>query len=199
MSKNELTATTITKYDVEAAIDEVENSDEESIFKYAFTILSDPKNVRLSIDGITRIQGDSIERDDILTKDENEVPKILTIIYQELFPTFFLLSKTLNVSCPPHNIGKMGETPSQEIPESEIEQVTNNEIVENITESDSESETKPESSTDEVESEIKPESSTDEVESEIKPESSTDEVESETKPESSTDEVELETPDSPQQ
>ncbi len=143
MSKNEPKATTITKYDVEAAIDEIQNTDEESVFKYDFTILSDPKNVRLSIDGIARIHGDSIERDDILTKDENEIPKILTTIYQELFPTFFLLSKTLNVSCPPHNIGKMGETPSQEIPESE---------------------TKPESSTDEVESETKPESSTDEVE-----------------------------------
>ncbi len=186
MSKNEPTATTITKYDVEAAIDEIENTDEQSVFKYAFTILSDPKNVRLSIDGITRIHGDSLERDDILTKDENEIPKILTVIYQELFPTFFLLSKTLNVSCPPHNIGKMGEMPSQEIPESEIEQGTNNEVIENVADSDSELETKPESSTDEVESETKPESST-------------DEVESETKPESSTDEVELETPDTPQQ
>ena len=171
MSKNDPKATTITKYDVEAAIDEIENTDEQSIFKYDFTILSDPKNVRLSIDGIARIHGDSIERDDILTKDENEIPKILTVIYQELFPTFFLLSKTLNVSCPPHNIGKMGETASQEIPESEIEQDTSNEIVENVAESDSET----------------------------KPESSTDEVELETKPESSTDEVELETPDTPKQ
>ncbi len=147
MSKNESTATTIAKYDVEAAIDEIENSDEQSAFKYDFTILSDPKNVRLSIDGIARIHGDSIERDEILTKDENEIPKILTTIYQELFPTFFLLSKTLNVSCPPHNIGKMGETPSQETPESEIEQDTDKEIVENI----SKSETKQESSTDEAE------------------------------------------------
>ncbi|MCH8086167.1 MAG: hypothetical protein IIC15_07115, partial [Thaumarchaeota archaeon] len=119
MSKNESNTATITKYDVEASIDEVENSEEQSVFKYVFTILSDPKNVILAIDGIARIHGDSIERDEILTKDENEVPKILTIIYQELFPTFFLLSKTLNVSCPPHNIGKMGEIPSQKTPESE--------------------------------------------------------------------------------
>ncbi len=151
MSKNESAVTTIAKYDVEAAIDEIENTDEQSVFKYDFTILSDPKNVRLSINGVARIQGDSIERDDILVKDENEVPKILTVIYQELFPTFFLLSKTLNVSCPPHNVGKMGETPSQNTPESEIEQETSNEVVENATESDSESETKQESSTDEVE------------------------------------------------
>jgi len=147
MSKNEPTAATIAKYDVEAAIDEIQNTDEESVFKYDFTILSDPKNVRLSIDGIARIHGDSIERDEILAKDENEIPKILTSIYQELFPTFFLLSKTLNVSCPPHNIGKMGETPTQETPESEIKKDRDNEIVENI----SESETKQESSTDEAE------------------------------------------------
>jgi len=119
MSKNDPKATTITKYDVEAAIDEIENTDEQSVFKYDFTILSDPKNVRLSIDGIARIHGDSIERDDILTKDENEVPKILTIIYQELFPTFFLLSKTLNVSCPPHQIGSMGERLEKDVEVSE--------------------------------------------------------------------------------
>ena len=29
-------------------------------------------------------------------------------IYQELFPTFFLLSKSLDVSCPPHQIGGIG-------------------------------------------------------------------------------------------
>ena len=149
MSKNEPNATTITKYDVEAAIDEVENSEEQSVFKYDFTVLSDPKNVRLSIDGIARIHGDSIERDEILTKDENEVPKILTIIYQELFPTFFLLSKTLNVSCPPHNIGKMGDTPSQETPEAET---ISQETPESETPSQEtpESETKLEGSPDEV-------------------------------------------------
>jgi len=108
MSKNDPKITKFDKYDVEANIEEVENNDEQSVFKYGFTALSNPKNVRLSIEGITRISGDSVERDEILNKDENDVPKILTMIYQELFPTFFLLSKTLNVSCPPHQIGSMG-------------------------------------------------------------------------------------------
>ncbi len=188
MSKNEPMVTTITKYDVEAAIDEIENAEEESVFKYDFTVLSDPKNVRLAINGIIRIHGDSIERDEILDKDENDVPKILTVIYQELFPTFFLLSKTLNVSCPPHSIGKMDETPSQKIPETVANQDTENEIVETISDSNSDSEL-----------ETTPESSTDEVELETTPESSTDEVELETTPESSTDEVELETPNASQQ
>ena len=108
MSKNDPKNTVFHKYDVEASIDEIENAETHSTFKYGFTILSNPKNVRLSIDGMTKITGDSKERDDILAKDENNIPKILSVIYQELFPTFFLLSKSLNVSCPPIQIGGMG-------------------------------------------------------------------------------------------
>jgi len=108
MSKNDPKITKLDKYDVEANIDEVENTEEHSVYKYGFTALSNPKNVRLSIEGVARIFGDSMERNEILDKDENDIPKILTMIYQELFPTFFLLSKTLNVSCPPHQIAAMG-------------------------------------------------------------------------------------------
>jgi len=109
MSKNDPKITKLDKYDVEANIDEVENTEEVSVYKYGFTALSNPKNVRLSIEGVAKIFGDSIERNEILEKDENDVPKILTMIYHELFPTFFLLSKTLNVSCPPHQISAMGD------------------------------------------------------------------------------------------
>lgn len=114
MSKNDSKNTKFAKYDVEASIDEIENNENLSAFKYGFTVLSDPKNVRLAIEGIARIEGDASERDDILTKDDNDIPKILTLIYQELFPTFFLLSKSLNVSCPPHMIGAMGNGPVEQ-------------------------------------------------------------------------------------
>jgi len=121
MSKNDPKITKLDKYDVEANIEEVDNSEEQSVFKYGFTALSNPKNVRLAIEGIARITGDSVERNEILEKDENDVPKILTMIYHELFPTFFLLSKNLNVSCPPHTIGEMGNAPlSEENEESEV-------------------------------------------------------------------------------
>ena len=129
MSKNDPKITQLEKYDVDANIEEVENGEERSIFKYGFTALSIPKNVRLSIEGIATISGDSMERDEILGKDENDIPKILTMIYQELFPTFFLLSKTLNVSCPPHQIGAMGERP-----ESAAEMSDENETTESVAE-----------------------------------------------------------------
>jgi hypothetical protein len=120
MSKNDPKNTVFHKYDVEASIDEIENAETHSTFKYGFTILSNPKNVRLSIEGMTKIAGDTKERDDVLAKDENNVPKILSVIYQELFPTFFLLSKSLNVSCPPIQIGGMG---AGDVSDTEIENI----------------------------------------------------------------------------
>ncbi|MEK0320695.1 MAG: hypothetical protein QQN61_06355, partial [Nitrosopumilus sp.] len=130
MSKNDPKITKLDKYDVEANIDEVENTDELSVYKYGFTALSNPKNVRLSIEGIARIFGDTMERNEILEKDENDVPKILTMIYQELFPTFFLLSKTMNVSCPPHQIGAMGDTLEKDVEVSDEKVEVSDEKVE---------------------------------------------------------------------
>lgn len=140
MSKNDPKITKLDKYDVEANIEEVDNSEDQSVFKYGFTALSNPKNVRLAIEGIARIQGDSDERNEILNKDENDVPKILTMIYHELFPTFFLLSKSLNVSCPPHTIGAMGlaeETQAEELLEPSEEETSelSDDLVEPQTES----------------------------------------------------------------
>jgi len=121
MSKNDPKMVKLEKYDVEANIEEIDNSEEQSIYKFGVSALSNPKNVRLAIEGIAKISGDAIERNDILEKDENDVPKILTLIYQELFPTFFLLSKSLNVFCPPHTIGSVGTSP-----DSELEQESSN-------------------------------------------------------------------------
>ena len=81
MSKNDPKITKLDKYDVEANIQEIDNSEDQSIFKYGFTALSNPKNVRLAIEGIAKISGDAVERAEILEKDENDVPKILTMIY----------------------------------------------------------------------------------------------------------------------
>jgi len=153
MSKNDPKITKLDKYDVEANIDEVENTDEQSVYKYGFTALSNPKNVRLSIEGIAHIFGDSIERNEILDKDENDVPKILTMIYHELFPTFFLLSKTLNVSCPPHEIGSMGDRLEKDVEVSE----ENVEVSEENVEVSEENETAESDSPEETSVESEPE------------------------------------------
>ncbi|WP_297439736.1 hypothetical protein [Nitrosopumilus sp.] len=152
MSKNDPTLNKLDKYDVEANIEEVDNSEEQSVFKYGFTALSNPKNVRLAIEGIAKISGDSVERNEILEKDENDIPKILTMIYHELFPTFFLLSKSLNVSSPPHTIGTMNDSliePDELINSESIDENISEDLPEEILESSSETSDKADPSTDE--------------------------------------------------
>jgi len=142
MSKNDPKITKLDKYDVEANIEEIDNSEDQSVFKYGFTALSNPKNVRLAIEGIARISGDAVERNEILEKDENDVPKILTMIYHELFPTFFLLSKSLNVDSPPHTIGEMGTSPieSEDVDSVEVNEGST-ELPEELLESSSDAST----------------------------------------------------------
>ena len=135
MSKNDPKITKLDKYDIEANIEEIDNGEDQSVFKYGFTALSNPKNVRLAIEGIARIFGDSTERNEILEKDDNDVPKILTMIYHELFPTFFLLSKNLNVSCPPHTIGSMGNRSVDEL-EDTFDEKTLDIVNETVSESE---------------------------------------------------------------
>ncbi len=74
------------------------------------------------------------------------------MIYHELFPTFFLLSKTLNVSCPPHQIGAMGEQIEKEVEMSDENETTETESPqETSTESEPETDVQNDSEEQELE------------------------------------------------
>jgi hypothetical protein len=112
-SKNSTDFTTFKKYDVEISINETENTNDHSILQYTFVVTSNPKNARFAIEGIAKLIGTPEQRDEILSKTEGSVPVILSSIYQELFPTLFIMSKSLNVPSPPYRIGgsQMVESP----------------------------------------------------------------------------------------
>ncbi|GEM_PF-3401851 len=113
-SKNSTDFIAFKKYDVEISINETENANDHSTLQYAFVITSNPKNARFAIEGTAKLNGSPEQRDEILSKTDGSVPVILTSIYQELFPTLFIASKTLNVPCPPYRIGGSQMTESQQ-------------------------------------------------------------------------------------
>lgn len=117
ISKSNSLMDSFEKYEIQANIDEIENVESNSTFKYTFTILSQPKNIRISVDGIIQIFGKIEEREIILEKNEDDIPKILPMVYQELFPLFFTLSKSVNIPCPPYQILALGtESDLEEMP-----------------------------------------------------------------------------------
>ncbi|MDE1863777.1 MAG: hypothetical protein KGI33_12870, partial [Thaumarchaeota archaeon] len=81
-----------TRYDIEVSMDEVESEEDHAKLKYRFILLSNPTNVKISIDGFTTIYGNSQEMTKQLSNDEKNVPRIVNTLYQEIFPFLYITS-----------------------------------------------------------------------------------------------------------
>ncbi|TLY02485.1 MAG: hypothetical protein E6K87_07980 [Thaumarchaeota archaeon] len=108
------------KYNIDVSIDEVENNETGIKLKYKFILLSTPTNAKISVEGFTSIQGSEAEVAKHLAPDERNIPLIVNLIYQELFPLFYMTAKSLEIPCPAYKIseisaaqGLKAKTPSQ--------------------------------------------------------------------------------------
>jgi len=119
------------KYNIDVSIDEVENNESGIKLKYRFVLLSSPTNSKISIEGIASIQGNEIEVNKYLQPDERNIPMVVNLIYQELFPFFYVLTKTVGIPCPAYKISQISAsaplqqspTPSQVLKEPQISAV----------------------------------------------------------------------------
>jgi len=102
------------KYNIEASLDEVENRDSEIILKYRLVLLSNPTNAKITIEGIATLYGDQSEISKQLNPDEKNIPVVLNLIYQEIFPLFFIMSKSMQIPCPAYRLSQMSYTPQTE-------------------------------------------------------------------------------------
>ena len=108
------------KYNIDVSIDEVENNETGIKLKYKFILLSTPTNAKISVEGFTSIQGSEAEVAKHLAPDERNIPLIVNLIYQELFPLFYMTAKSLEIPCPAYKISEISaaqslkaKTPSQ--------------------------------------------------------------------------------------
>ena len=100
------------KYNIEASIDEAENRDSEVVLKYKLVFLSNPTNTKINVEGLATLYGDQAEISAQLSPDEKNIPIILSSIYQEIFPLFFIVSKSMQIPCPAYRLSQMA-APSQ--------------------------------------------------------------------------------------
>jgi len=106
------------KYNIDVSIDEVENSEAGIKLKYKFILLSTPTNSKISIEGFTSIQGSEAEVAKHLAPDERNIPLVVNLIYQELFPLFYMTTKSLDIPCPAYKISEISaaQSPKAKIP-----------------------------------------------------------------------------------
>lgn len=102
------------KYNIEASLEEVENRDSEVLLKYKLILLSNPTNAKIMVDGFATLYGDQIEISKQLGPDEKNIPIILNLIYQEIFPLFFIMSKSMQIPCPAYRLSQMSYAPQTE-------------------------------------------------------------------------------------
>lgn len=108
------------KYNIEASLDEIENRDSEVILKYRLVLMSNPTNSKITVEGLATLYGDQAEISKQLEPDEKNIPIILNLIYQEIFPLFFIMSKSMHIPCPAYRLSQMSYAPQTEkiMPES---------------------------------------------------------------------------------
>lgn len=159
VSRSENMAIPIVKYVIDASLEEVESTENQTKIKYRFALLTNPKNVRFSVEGFATAQGSQPEIASFLESDENNIPKVVHLVYQELFPLFFVISKSMSIPCPAHNLAHINSindlTEEQETKEYEKKEQGVNEQEEQATPDVAPDAGPEESATEEISSEEK--------------------------------------------
>ena len=120
------------KYNIEASLDEVKNTDSEVVLKYRLVLLSNPTNAKITVEGVSTLQGDQSDISKQLSPDEKNIPVVLNLIYQEIFPLFFIMSKSMHIPCPAYRLSHMSYAPQTEKIISEVFQESNTDIIEDF-------------------------------------------------------------------
>ncbi len=118
------------KYNIEASLDEVENRDSKIVLKYRLVLLSNPTNAKITVEGLSTVDGDPSEISKQLSPDEKNIPVILNLIYQEIFPLFFIMSKSMQIPCPAYRLSQMSYAPQTEkiVPE-QLQELDNIDVI----------------------------------------------------------------------
>jgi hypothetical protein len=102
------------KYDIEVSLDETENSDSGVKLNYKLVLLSNPTNIKINVDGMISLQGSDSDVSKQLESDQKNIPIIVNKVYQEIFPLFYIISKSMQIPCPAHMLTQASKTPAQE-------------------------------------------------------------------------------------
>ena len=111
------------KYDIEASLEEIESTETETKIKFVFTIVSNPKNTRVSVEGLVTIFASQSEASKLLDQDENHIPNVVHVIYQEIFSLLYVISKGFQIPIPAYKLSNISppSTAEPKIPDNLIE------------------------------------------------------------------------------
>jgi hypothetical protein len=110
------------KYDIDVALDEVENNESTMKLKYKIMLLSNPVNAKLTIEGLVTLHGDESDVLKQLTPDQNNTPRIVNVVYQEIFPLIYIICKDMQIPCPAYKMAQISSSASHIIQEELVKE-----------------------------------------------------------------------------
>jgi hypothetical protein len=81
------------KYDINVDLEEESSNEGKTILKYSLDLTSNPKNSVINISGNTILSGEQEEIEDFLKQENEKTPEVVSLIYQELFPLMYIITK----------------------------------------------------------------------------------------------------------
>jgi hypothetical protein len=101
-------------FDVEVSMDEESRTNEELTVDFVITIGTKPSLVKFEVGGKAIVSGGRAAFDAVLEMDEkSKTPKILHVIYQQIFTSLYLISSQLEVPYPPPDLLHTPSEPSR--------------------------------------------------------------------------------------
>ena len=67
-------------------------------------LTSNPKNSVINISGNTILSGEEEEIENFLKQENEKTPEVVSLIYQELFPLMYIITKNMKIPAPSHTI-----------------------------------------------------------------------------------------------
>ena len=94
------------KYDINVDLEEESSNEEKTILKFSLDLTSNPKNSVINISGNTILSGEQEEIEDFLKQENEKTPEVVSIIYEELFPLMYIITKNMKIPSPSHTISQ---------------------------------------------------------------------------------------------
>jgi len=94
------------KYDINIELEEESSNDQKTVLKYSIDLTSNPKNSVINISGNTILSGEQSEIEEFLKQEDQKTPQVVSLIYQELFPLMYIISKNMKIPAPAHTISQ---------------------------------------------------------------------------------------------
>ena len=151
------------KYDINVDLVEESSNEEKTVLKYSLDLTSNPKNSVINISGNTTLSGEQSEIEEFLKQENEKTPEVVSLIYQELFPLMYIISKNMKIPSPAHTISQnnVGEAIQQTEKQDSInEKPLDTQLSENIkevNENDQTTKDSPEPEINSTESDVKEE------------------------------------------